>query len=51
MQTVGPWFLSRRGSSRLRRAFYQAALVTIHHDPALRSYYRRGVEQGLTRRG
>lgn len=43
-------FLSRRGSSRLRSAFYQAALVAVKYDPHLGRYYQRRVRQGLTKR-
>lgn len=43
-------FLSRRGSARLRRAFYQAALVAIKYDAYLGAYYRRRVRQGLSKR-
>lgn len=43
-------FLSRRGSARLRRAFYQAALVAIKYDAHLGAYYRRRVRQGLSKR-
>jgi transposase len=43
-------FLSRRGSPRLRCAFYQAALVVIKYDPALSAYYQRRVRQGMTKR-
>jgi transposase len=43
-------FLSRRGSARLRNAFYQAALVAVEYDPHLGAYYRRRVHQGLSKR-
>ncbi|MGQ9526137.1 MAG: IS110 family transposase [Armatimonadota bacterium] len=43
-------FLSRRGSARLRNAFYQAALVAVEYDPHLGAYYRRRVRQGLSKR-
>ncbi len=42
-------FLSRRGSKRLRAAYYRAALVAIEHDPHLGAYYRRRVRQGLSK--
>jgi transposase len=43
-------FLSRRGSARLRSAFYQAALLAIKYDRYLGAYYRRRVRQGLTKK-
>jgi len=42
--------LSRRGSTRLRAAFYQAAFVATEYDPHLGAYYQRRVRQGLTKR-
>jgi transposase len=42
-------FLSRRGSARLRAAFYQAALVATEYDPHLGAYYQRRVHQGLAK--
>jgi transposase len=43
-------FLSRRGSARLRGAFFQAALVAVNFDPHLRAYYQRRTRQGLAKR-
>lgn len=43
-------FLSRRGSMRLRSAFFQAALLTITLDPHLKAYYQRRTRTGLTKR-
>jgi transposase len=43
-------FLSRRGSARLRKAFYQAALVSVKYDPSLGAYYQRHVRRGLRKR-
>lgn len=43
-------FLSRRGSTHLRKAFYQAALVAVEYDPYLQAYYQRQVHQGLRKR-
>lgn len=43
-------FLSRRGSARLRSAFYLAAWVAVQYDPYLRSYHQRQLDRGLSRR-
>jgi transposase len=43
-------FLPRRGSARLRSAFYQAALVAIKYDRHLGTYYRRRVRRGLAKK-
>jgi transposase len=43
-------FLSRRGSARLRSAFFQAALVAVKYDPHLKSYYQRQLQRGRSKR-
>jgi len=43
-------FLSRRGSARLRSAFYLAAWVAVQYDPYLQSDHQRRLDQSLFRR-
>jgi transposase len=43
-------FLSRRGSARLRSAFYQAALVAVKYDPHINDYYQRQLKRGRAKR-
>jgi transposase len=38
--------MSKRGSSHLRHALWQAALVASQHDPDLRAYYQRKRAEG-----
>lgn len=45
-QSHKPRHISRRGSSRLRRALYMPALVAMRYNPPLRDYYQRQTAKG-----
>lgn len=43
-------FLSRRGSTHLRAAFFQAAVIAVEYDSHLKAYYQRQLQRGLSKR-
>ncbi|MED2906993.1 transposase, partial [Bacillus thuringiensis] len=38
--------ISKRGSSHLRRALFQAAITAHKHDPVLKAFYEKKRKQG-----
>lgn len=42
--------ISKQGNWRLRRALYMAALVGVRHNPVLKAFYQRKIQQGLAKK-
>ena len=46
----GRSMLSKQGSSRLRKALYFPAIVACQHNPVVKAFYNRMLQNGLTKK-